>query len=231
MESLCCRQPPRRLCVGAGALSPEKGGALRKQSTSGRRLGVAALLCGALFGVPLLLLQNGTVHAPSASAAVADHVGAAPAGWRAARGHDTILHTNLVRFREPVATTTSTTAVPVTTTTAPPTTTTTTDPPPPPVAPVTTTTETPAPVVPSGDDTASGEATYYASDFPASGCASPYLPKGTVLTVTATDGASVVCTVDDREADNAGRVVDLSPEQFEELAPLGQGVVEVTVSW
>ena len=42
---------------------------------------------------------------------------------------------------------------------------------------------------------------------------------------------SVVCTVDDREADNVGRVVDLSPAEFSELAPLGQGVVEVTVTW
>src|SRR5580658_2749987 len=56
-------RPPRRPGVGAGALSPEKGGALRKQSTQGRRLGVAALLCGGLFVVPLLLLQSGSAHA------------------------------------------------------------------------------------------------------------------------------------------------------------------------
>ena len=49
--------PLAGLCVGAGALSPEKGGALRKQSTQGRRLGVAAVLCGGVFGVPLLLLH------------------------------------------------------------------------------------------------------------------------------------------------------------------------------
>jgi len=104
-------------------------------------------------------------------------------------------------------------------------------PPPAPVAPVTTTTEAPVPIVASGDSTESGAATFYASYFPDSGCASPSLPKGTVLTVTAADGAQVVCTVDDREADNPGRVVDLSPAQFEELAPLSQGVVEVTVTW
>ena len=73
--------------------------------------------------------------------------------------------------------------------------------------------------------------TYYASYFPASGCASPDLPKGTVLTVTASSGAQVVCTVDDREADNPGRVVDLSPAEFSQLAPLSSGVVAVTVSW
>jgi hypothetical protein len=52
-----------------------------------------------------------------------------------------------------------------------------------------------------------------------------------VLTVTAATGGSVVCTVDDLEADNVGRVVDLSPAEFSELAPLSQGVVQVTVSW
>ena len=39
-------------------MSPEKGGALRNQSTGGRRLGVAAVICSALLAVPLLLLQN-----------------------------------------------------------------------------------------------------------------------------------------------------------------------------
>ena len=44
-------------------MSPEKGGALRNQSTGGRRLGVAAVLCGVLFGLPLLLLHNQTARA------------------------------------------------------------------------------------------------------------------------------------------------------------------------
>lgn len=136
-------------------------------------------------------------------------------------------HTKLVRYRAPLPTTTTT--VPPTTTTAPPppsTTTTTTEPP-----TTTTTTTAPAPVATSSGNSESGEATYYASYFPASGCASPSLPKGTVLTVTAASGGSVVCTVDDQEGDNAGRVVDLSPAEFSELAPLSQGVVQVTVSW
>ena len=55
--------PPRLPCAGAGALSPEKGGALRKQSPQGRRLGVAAVLCGGVFVAPLLLLQHGSAHA------------------------------------------------------------------------------------------------------------------------------------------------------------------------
>src|SRR5271167_3769272 len=53
--------PPvrRRGCT----VSPMKGGALRNQSTGGRRLGVAAVICGALFGAPLLLLQSASAHA------------------------------------------------------------------------------------------------------------------------------------------------------------------------
>src|ERR1700735_146829 len=61
-EYVCSPRPPRRLCVGAGALSPEKGGALRKQSTRGRRLGVATVLCGVVLGAPLLLLPHGSAH-------------------------------------------------------------------------------------------------------------------------------------------------------------------------
>jgi rare lipoprotein A (peptidoglycan hydrolase) len=181
-------------------------------------------LCGALLGIPLLLLQNGPVHAQRASALVSERPGRVQTTWGASRLDSVLLNTNLVRYGAPLSTTT-TTAVPETTTTQPPPATTTTEAPP----PVTTTTVAPAPAQVS--DSESGGATYYASYFPASGCASPELPKGTVLTVTAGDGASVVCTVDDREADNPGRVVDLSPDEFSELAPLSQGVVGVTVSW
>src|ERR1700728_2009939 len=76
VQSLCSARSPRRLLVGAGALSPEKGGALRKQSTRGRRLGVAAVLCGVVFVAPLLLLQHGSAHAArvtTATKVVASH--------------------------------------------------------------------------------------------------------------------------------------------------------------
>ena len=63
-------------------------------------------------------------------------------------------------------------------------------------------------------------------------CASPTLPFGTVVTVVnSATGASTVCTVDDREAAGYPRVVDLSPEGFSRIADLGQGVVDVTISW
>jgi rare lipoprotein A len=166
---------------------------------------------------------------------VSDHGAGSHSSLSASRFNDALSHTNLVRFGAPLPTgsptPTTTPTVPVTTTTgAPPPTTTTTEAP---LPPVTTTAEAPAPasVVTSGGNSESGEATYYASYFPAGGCASPDLPKGTVLTVTTASGASVVCTVDDLEATNPGRVVDLSPAEFSELAPLSQGVVGVTVSW
>jgi rare lipoprotein A (peptidoglycan hydrolase) len=76
-----------------------------------------------------------------------------------------------------------------------------------------------------------GEATWYA-EAPDGMCASPDLSFGTVLTVTDdATGNSITCTVDDREAQNPGRVVDLSPEGFSQLAPTSQGVIMVTVSW
>jgi rare lipoprotein A (peptidoglycan hydrolase) len=58
------------------------------------------------------------------------------------------------------------------------------------------------------------------------------LPFGTVMTVTNdATGASTSCTVDDREDAGYPRVVDMSPAGFEQIAPLGQGVAEVTISW
>jgi rare lipoprotein A (peptidoglycan hydrolase) len=44
-------------------------------------------------------------------------------------------------------------------------------------------------------------------------------------------GATTTCTVDDREESGYPRVVDLSPSGFTQLAYLGQGVVDVTISW
>ncbi len=76
-----------------------------------------------------------------------------------------------------------------------------------------------------------GDATWY-SEAPAGYCASPTLPFGTVLTVTNNaTGASTSCTVDDREGAGYPRVVDMSPAGFGQIASLGQGVVEVTISW
>jgi len=189
---------------------------------------------------PLLLLRND----PAASAATrgypmsAGSAARAPAppartGHGPAAGVDgrsagspggpVALDASPVRHDAPTTTTTSTTTAPPpsTTTTTPPPTTTTRPPPPP------TTTTRPLPVG-SGVHT-SGIVTYYA--HPAGRCASPWLPFGTVVTVTnPANGATVTCTVDDREADTA-RSIDLATASFAVIAPLWQGVVDARLSW
>ncbi len=105
----------------------------------------------------------------------------------------------------------------------PPTTTTTAPPP-----PTTTTTAPPAPTPPSGP-VYWGQVTYYGA-APGT-CASPWLPFGTVVTVTnPANEESVTCVVNDREADTA-RAIDLATATFAEIAPLSQGVIDAEVSW
>jgi hypothetical protein len=103
---------------------------------------------------------------------------------------------------------------------------------PPTVAPApsstTTTTAPPAPSPPSGP-VDWGQVTYYGA--PSGTCASPWLPFGTVVTVTnPANGESVTCVVNDREADTA-RAIDLATATFAEIAPLSQGVIDAEVSW
>jgi rare lipoprotein A len=107
---------------------------------------------------------------------------------------------------------------------APTSTTTTTAPPAP-----TTTTTTSAPESAVGGGEHEGQVTYYA--HPAGGCASPWLPFGTVVRVTnPANGASVTCVVNDREADTE-RAIDLATATFAEIAPLSQGVIDAELSW
>ena len=113
--------------------------------------------------------------------------------------------------------------------------TTTTVPPPPttvPAPPTTTTTTTAVPApAPQAVSSVSGrgDVTYYA--HPAGHCASPWLPFGTVVTVTnPANGATATCVVDDREADTA-RSIDLATSTFAEIAPLSQGVVYANLRW
>ncbi len=172
-----------------------------------------------LLGVPLLLLGTGA----TLSAAPGGAGGGRAAAESLARAESGFIGNAKVAFQAPSGTTadevTTTTAAPATTTTAAPPTTTT---PPPP--PTTTTTAALA-------DTATGIATWY-SEAPPGRCASPWLPKGVTLTVTdIATGVTITCLVDDREADNPGRVVDLSPSGFEAMAPLSQGVIQVNISW
>jgi hypothetical protein len=235
--SMFSRNPPPPVRRRGCTVSPKKGGALRNQSTGGRRLGVAAALCGALVGAPLLLLHSSaSAHASRSEAATGSaHKNTSAAAHASARPDGVSLSSRLAAYHGP--TTTSTTAPPATTTTtapattttttAPPATTTTTAPPPPPPPPTTTTTA-PAPAATNSEG---GEATWYAA-APDGYCASPTLPFGTVLTVVNNaTGASTVCTVDDREAAGYPHVVDMSPEGFSQIADTSQGVVDVTISW
>lgn len=135
-------------------------------------------------------------------------------------------------------TTTTTTAPPTTTTTAAPTTTTTTAPKP---KPTTTTTAAPAPkpepkaaptpsAPPAEDGTETGTASWY--DHQPGVCAHKSLPFGTVVTVTHTgNGKRTTCTVGDRGPYVEGWIIDLHPEQFDDLAPTSTGVVPVRITW
>jgi hypothetical protein len=205
-------------------------------------------LGGALLAAPLLLLNSGSsavtsvadggprahtgapeagpgAAGPAAGAASAPSPGVASVLDEARSASSTALpHWQLVRFegREPVEVAQAEAPTTTTTTTVAPNTTTTT------VPPTTTTTAVPVAVA---VDAEVGGATWYA-EAPAGYCASPTLPFGTELKVVDNaTGAATTCTVDDREADNPGRVVDLSPEGFSQIASLSAGVVEVTISW
>jgi rare lipoprotein A len=77
-----------------------------------------------------------------------------------------------------------------------------------------------------------GEASWY-SFAPGNGltAAHPWLPFGTVVTVTnLANGKSVQVVINDR-GPFGGRIIDLSDEAFARIAPLGQGVCQVRLSW
>jgi uncharacterized protein YabE (DUF348 family) len=77
-----------------------------------------------------------------------------------------------------------------------------------------------------------GEASWY-SFAPGSGftAAHPWLPYGTIVTVTdLANGKSVKVVINDR-GPFGGRVIDLSPEAFKALAPLSVGVIRVRLTW
>jgi rare lipoprotein A (peptidoglycan hydrolase) len=63
-------------------------------------------------------------------------------------------------------------------------------------------------------------------------CAHPTLPFGTVVTITdLATGTTATCTVDDRGPYEGGRIIDLSPDVFAQLAPDSAGVIEVRITW
>lgn len=167
--------------------------------------------------MPLLLSQNGADASAAAHAApaevVTDRVVTHPPAPRPSPTTTVPAAAPVVIAATPVRQVVPTTTVPTTTTTT-----------------TTTTTSTTRPAPQAGAAGQSrGDVTYY--DHPAGRCASPWLPFGTVVTITNPDnGATVTCVVDDREADTA-RSIDLSTSTFAAIAPLSQGVVYAILHW
>jgi rare lipoprotein A len=76
-----------------------------------------------------------------------------------------------------------------------------------------------------------GEASWYYAPGTGLTAAHPWLPFGTVVTVTnLANGKSVRVVINDR-GPFGGRIIDLSPEAFSRLASLGTGVIDVRISW
>ena len=78
-----------------------------------------------------------------------------------------------------------------------------------------------------------GDATWY-SFCPVHGmyAAHKTLPFGTHVVVTNLDnGKSVTVVINDRGPYGPGRIIDLCPEAFSVIAPLGQGVANVRITW
>jgi rare lipoprotein A len=92
----------------------------------------------------------------------------------------------------------------------------------------------PAPA-PQAESTAAGgsligRASWYHVDSDLT-AASPWLPFGTVVTVTSlATGARVTVVINDR-GPFGGRIIDLSEAAFARIAPLGQGVASVRLTW
>jgi uncharacterized protein YabE (DUF348 family) len=85
---------------------------------------------------------------------------------------------------------------------------------------------------PSGGHGASGQATWYDPPWSGLTAASPWIPFGTHVTVTdLATGRTVIVVIDDRGPFAAGRIIDLSPEAFSILSPLGRGVLDVRITW
>jgi rare lipoprotein A len=95
-----------------------------------------------------------------------------------------------------------------------------------PPPPTTTTTAAPKPA--AGPPRA-GTASWY--DQATGTCAHRTLPFGTRVTVTASNGKSVTCTVGDRGPFVDGFIIDLAHDDFVQLVPDTQGVVAVTIRW
>jgi hypothetical protein len=85
-------------------------------------------------------------------------------------------------------------------------------------------------VVITAANSKAGYATYYY--WHRGECASPWLPHGTKVVIhNSATGARATCVVTDTQGNIPGRIIDLDSSVFAKLAPLGEGVVAVTISW
>lgn len=74
----------------------------------------------------------------------------------------------------------------------------------------------------------SGTATYYRSHAGPGACAHLTLPFGTIVKIVASNGRVAQCRVGDRGPQAwTGHIIDLNPDVFQALAPLGTGVISV----
>jgi uncharacterized protein YabE (DUF348 family) len=81
-----------------------------------------------------------------------------------------------------------------------------------------------------GDGQATGDATWYDPPWSGLTAASPWIPFGTPVLVTdLATGRAVIVVIDDRGPFAPGRIIDLSPEAFSVLSPLGRGVLHVSI--
>ena len=92
-----------------------------------------------------------------------------------------------------------------------------------------------SPAIPQGTPgghAASGQATWYDPPWSGLTAASPWIPFGTHVTVTdLATGQTVIVVINDRGPFSPGRIIDLSPEAFSALSPLGRGVLDVRITW
>ncbi len=83
-----------------------------------------------------------------------------------------------------------------------------------------------------GGHAAGGLATWYDPPWSGLTAASPWIPFGTQVRVTDVDtGRTVIVVINDRGPFSPGRIIDLSPEAFSVLSPLGRGVLDVRITW
>lgn len=89
----------------------------------------------------------------------------------------------------------------------------------------------PAPATGGGRSIGGGYATWYASHAGSGACAHLTLPFGTIVKLVASNGRTAQCRVGDRGPQAwTGNSIDLNPDVFQQLAPLGTGRIYVTMS-